>query len=299
MAGSILVPLDGSPFAEQALPLGISLAQRFGSSLLLMQAIPTPGAPRYLSGGAVGPMELQALFRDAAEEYLETVQARVQQELPEVETLVVEGPAGEAIARVADEEPITHVVMTTHGRTGLSRWTLGSVADRLRHLVHRPLLVVRPQGETGDEPPVPVAFKHIVVPLDGSPLAERVLPQAAEFARTYQAEIHLFRAISSWPPSLVGAEAAAFEMSWYEALREEAQHYLEQVAMPLRAAGLSVHQEVGAEPAADGILEYADRVEADLIAMTTHAREGLSRLVLGSVTDRVVRAGEAPVLVVR
>lgn len=299
MAGSILIPLDGSPFAEQALPLGISLAQRFGSALLLMQAIPTPGAPRYLSNNATSPLELQALFRDAANEYLESVREQVRQTLPEVETLVVEGSAGEAIARVADEEPVTYLVMTTHGRTGLSRWALGSVADRVRHLVHRPLLVLRPHDDATQAPVPPVTFKRILIPLDGSPLAERVLPLATEFARLYQAELYLFRAISSWPPSLVGAEAAAFEMSWYETLREEAQHYLEGVAVPLRAAGLSVHQEVGAEPAADGILDYADLVEADLIAMTTHAREGLSRLVLGSVTDRVVRAGEIPVLVVR
>ncbi|MDQ7029456.1 MAG: universal stress protein [Ardenticatenia bacterium] len=118
-------------------------------------------------------------------------------------------------------------------------------------------------------------------------------------ARAYGAELVLFRAVTM-PFSGVGVDAGmVIEAHYWDLAQEEAETYLQGVAGSLHQQGFTVRYEVGQEPVADAILACVERVQADLVAMTTHAREGLTRLIMGSVADRVVRAGQVPVLVVR
>lgn len=304
MSGPVLVPLDGSALAEWALPLGTSIAQHTGRPLWVVQVVPVPTrAVPSETGGVLTVDEMLDVLRSRAREYLSRVEEQVKATGVSVEGRIVTArTAAEGIAEVADEHHAAFVVMATHGYTGLSRWALGSVTDRVLHLTKRPLIAVRPpQGEeritlTAEALPL---LKRIVVPLDGSRLAEHVLPCVIDLAHAYGTKLFLYRVLTM-PFSGLGVDAGfALSAEFWNLAREEAETYLKGVAGSLQQQGIDVSYDVGTEPVADAILAFADQVEADLIAMTTHAREGLTRLIMGSVADRIVRAGHVPVLVVR
>jgi nucleotide-binding universal stress UspA family protein len=295
MFRSVLVPLDGSPFAEYALPLAASVARRAGAPLRLAQVMhplsdqffwaPEPGDP-------LG-VELRAQTRSRAQAYLEDAGRRLQGAgaVPVVCDVVEEGEGvAESIRGDVLRGGADLVVMTTHGRGALARSWLGSVADELARSLTVPLLLVRPGQEAldlGRE----VVLRHVLVALDGTPFAERVLGPAEALVRTMDADCTLVRAVPAAPASAGGVTVA-------DRLRREADEYLQAVAGRLRAGGLRVQTRVaaGAQPAAAILQEAAG---FDLVALESHGRGGLSRLLLGSVADKVVRGSEVPVLVCR
>ncbi|MDQ4076594.1 MAG: universal stress protein [Chloroflexota bacterium] len=298
MASFIVVPLDGSSLAEQALPLAVQIAKQTDAVLLLIRVVP-PMPLRYTPGSMANVQRLWETLRAAANRYLDDVARRLAETGVPVVTRLVEGDVGESIADMADAHLTSYTVISTHGHTGVRRWRVGSVANRVLHLTRCPLFILRPREEQQIDLVNLPEINRIVVPLDGSPLAEKVLPHAQEVAQVCDAELLLFRALAPMPPALVGAGRTSLEAEWYDPLRQGAQDYLSRVASRLQAEGANVRLEIARGPAADAILELAGREEADLIAMTTHVREGFRRAMLGSVTDRVVRAGEVPVLVTR
>jgi nucleotide-binding universal stress UspA family protein len=145
-------------------------------------------------------------------------------------------------------------------------------------------------------------YRHILVPLDGSELAEQVLPHVhALAANEGTTRITLLRAV---PPIFTtsvdySGMLATTAADALETLEDEAREYLERIAAQFRAEGYNVLVEVSAMPAAEAILDYADSQHADLIAIATHGRSGISRWVFGSVTQKVVQAAPVPVLVMR
>jgi nucleotide-binding universal stress UspA family protein len=145
-------------------------------------------------------------------------------------------------------------------------------------------------------------YRHILVPLDGSPLAEQVLPHVhALAANEGTSKITLLRAV---PPIFTtsvdySGMLATTAADALETLEDEARAYLDEIAAPFRAEGYSVHTEISAMPAAEAVLDYADSQHADLIAIATHGRSGISRWVFGSVTQKVVQNSPVPVLVIR
>jgi len=197
--------------------------------------------------------------------------------------------------------------MTTHGRGPVSRFWLGSVADQLLRRSSVPVLLIRP-GEGPPDFTRGLTSSKILVPLDGSALAEQILEPATQLGDLLGAEYMLLNVIS--PAFTVGYEAAADPMGHVaermmheiqetqRKLRTEAEAYLERVAGRLRKQGRIVHSRVAeSEQPAGAILEAARDLGADLIAVATHGRGGLTRLILGSVADKIVRGAAAPVLV--
>ena len=184
--------------------------------------------------------------------------------------------------------------MTTHGRSGFARWVMGSVADKVLRTSRRPLLLVhmRDEGQIAD-----VQLKRILVPLDGSPLAESVLPFVEDLAVGLDASLLLQSVIvptaalyagtllPSTPPVLTEIEGG---------MRE----YVNRVAKRLERAGIRVDTNVAIGYAAETILDAAKQGSADLIALSTHGRSGPERWVLGSVADAVVRHSDRPCLVI-
>lgn len=306
MKGPVIIPLDGSKLAKQAIPLGYSIAQHTDSEILLLQVMPKELNPIPANSDKSISIEEQAGNPLAlAETYLQSVADQLKREGgPVVSYAVVFGTPGESIAQEANEREASYVVMSTHGYTGFTRWMLGSVADRVLHLTERPLLLMRPPDEAeyegipkelSDLPQV----KRIVVPLEGLPLAEQILPHAKALAEAYgKADIRLFHAIPAFPAGLVPVHTAQLKQQWLALSHKEAESYLGKLVNELRAEGNTVQFAIRVGMPAEEILEYAAEVEADLVMMTTHAREGLSRFLLGSVTDRIVRAGQVPVMVV-
>ena len=297
----ILVPLDGSLFAEQALPLAMSIADRTGASLRLarvhvLYAFQDPNAARLPYDPA-----LDAAGKQQEALYLNGVVERLAALAPVPVTAdVVNGMTADAILEEARASKADLIVMTTHGRGPMSRFWLGSVADELLRRATVPILLIRPHEEVPEltRPPV---LKHLLIPLDGTPLSERVLEPGLVLGRALEARYTLLRLITPWlfpghDPTIdspTGEGNGRLELQLLEAST-----YLEAVADRLRKQGCSVQTRVAIhrQPAA-GILEEARKMGVDCIALATHGRGGLKRLLLGSVADKVLRSATLPLLV--
>ncbi|MBX6363795.1 MAG: universal stress protein [Gemmatimonadetes bacterium] len=300
MLRSILVPLDGSMFAEHALPYALLLARQFGARLRLVQAHEPPVPIEYAAELPTAFYEdeamrerewqaLQALAMSLARNWGVTATPRRR-----------DGEPVAALAREVIDADADMVVMSTHGRGPLARAWLGSVADGLLRAVRVPLLLVRPRGEAVERAPRG-PLRSILVPLDGSSLSERVLEHAVPLAVRSHSRLMLLRTI---PASVPGPAPHAFAgggVAESDAvvgqLRVEARHALERVAARLDVAADCVV--VPAASPATGILDYAARKDVDLIAMSTHGYGGFTRLLHGSVADKVIRGASTAVLVVR
>ncbi len=316
MLQSILVPLDGSVFAEHALPFAVSIARQTGATLRLLRVVP-PLADYFFWAPMPGdPMEgeLRQLHRTEAQNYLDGVVGRLKGSgFGTVSSDVVEEQEGvsESIGADVARMGVNLVVMTSHGRGAVSRVWFGSVADKLVRTLPVPVLLVRPcDHPLGNDLGRRVNLKHFILALDGTPLAERILEPALVIGKALGATFTLICVVRpAWPVfSPHGAAGSTEEPSlkWTDAQkidgkqRHNAEVYLQTVAERLRAEGTTVQTRVCvAERAAAAILEQAAAGGADLIGLQTHGRGGISRLMLGSVADKVVRGSSLPVLVGR
>jgi nucleotide-binding universal stress UspA family protein len=304
MYRSILVPLDGSPFSEHALPLALSIARRAGATLQLAHVHTTIISLYGVDGLPVLDATLDIQMRESERAYLDGMARRLSAswDIP-ITSALLDGPTvDEAIHSHAQASGIDLVVMTTHGRGGLARAWLGSVADTLVRHVSIPILLVRPHDVVPAllEQAHPPILTHILVPLDGSALAEQILSHALALGTAMRAEYTLLQAIE---PVVLGYAPAAYAAGLDDRLmaeaRAEAQIYLDQVAAPLRNEALRVRTQVVVGPPAPAILDYARAHSVDLIAMATHGRGGVARMLLGSVADKVVRLAKCAVMLVR
>ncbi len=307
MIGPVIIPLDGSKLAEQAITLGYSIAQHTNRDVLLLQVMEKdtnslPSRPEQ----AMRIDELHDYTTSQAKAYLQSVVEQLQVSGgPSVSYNIVFGRPGESIAHVANTREATYVVMSTHGYTGFTRWMMGSVADRVLHLIERPLILIHPpQNVPYEELEQQMTelpdIKKIVVPLEGLPLAEQILPYVEQLASAYgEADIMLFHSLPAFPAGLVPIQTEKLKQQWQSLSHEEAETYLGNVVGQLREQGHTVQFAIRVGMPAEEILEYTKEVDADLIMMTTHARDGINRFLLGSVTSRVVQGGDIPVMVIR
>jgi nucleotide-binding universal stress UspA family protein len=213
------------------------------------------------------------------------------------ESAVTAGDPGDAILSEADAKDADLIAMSTHGRSGLTRWVLGSVADKVVHRTMKPLLIVRAR-DAREHPPATV--NRVLVPLDGSPLSLSVLPYVEDLAATLGASLVLFNGV---PPLDVypGAETTAARVgNVIDDLLEQGRAFLAQVEAEIEARGKTQARSVVTIGfAVDEITRVAEEVNAGLIAMATHGRSGVDRWVMGSVADGVVRRSSLPCLLVR
>jgi len=298
---SILVPLDGSPFAEQALPLARELARATRSKLRLVLVHELPGPPVDVASARLYT-SIEVAVRKSERAYLQGVAARLREASPtRVHTALLGGPIGPALATYVEEIGADLIVMSTHGRGPFRRFWLGSVADHLVRTAEVPVLLVRPSEEATGQAPPPV-IQEILVPLDGSPLAEAALGPASAVAGALGAGLLLLQVVQ--PIVLMTDPPLAVPTGYDDRLttirRREAQDYLDSLRDKLGAQGLRVSTAaVVGGPLAPTILELAGPDRVGLIAIATHGRGGLRRLALGSVADKLVRGADQPVLVVR
>ncbi len=298
---SILVPLDGSTFAGHALPLAARIADRTGGKLRLVLVHELPSAPLDpIAAKMFTSMELAT--RRAERGYLRGVQARLREGGTRMSSAVtMTGSPGPALRQYVEELGVDLIVMATHGRGGVRRAWLGSVADYLIRNLNIPVLLVRPQEGVEEPERVPTPLQ-LLVPLDGSPLAEEALPLAVELARALDLEIALVQVVA---PVLPSSDAAfpvpsAYDEDFTASVRDQAQDYLDDLAQGLRDRGLraTAAATIGWN-AADALLGLARPEQVALMVTATHGRGGLRRLALGSVADKLVRGAEVPVLVYR
>ncbi len=297
MNGTILVPLDGLPLAEQALPLAARLAYGLDAGLRLTHVIdPMATHITYHHGVPWSIDDERRQMQNNATYYLTYVKDTWCNTGVQIAGEVIEGGVGEAVVELAAQRQATYIVMTTHAKTGLARVALGSVADYVMRESPCPVILIPPQHGTK---PVHLAPLHnILVPLDGSLFAEAALANAKTLARTFHAKLHLFRVTSIVPTATIYPQRIPLPSTLPEEVYALTEHYLTHIQEQLLQEGFHVDSHLGMGTPGDAILSHAEKISADLIAMSTHARTGVSRTVLGSTADHVVRAGNTPVLLV-
>lgn len=299
MYTKILIPLDGSKTAEKVLPYARFLSGTLKLPVELLAVVDIVEMAAHLS--AERAIHLEAMIQDSvrnSEEYLR----RVAGTLPGAATkcTVEKGTAEQMIIETAASDKGTLVTMATHGRSGINRWLLGSVAEKVLRGTSNSLLLVRATEEGKVEGAV--TLKSVIVPLDGSELAERMLSTVAELAKTLKLEVVLFRAYSI-PYNAYATAEGYYAMDYEELLKgmkEEAVAYLEKEIEAVKKLGVDkVSYTVKEGFAADEIISLARITPEGLIAMSTHGRSGVKRWMLGSVTETVVRHTSDPVWVIR
>ena len=297
---AVAVPLDGSKLAEQALPVAAAIARAAGARLrlILIHQLPPPpndkaSAKLYVSIGVALRKSQRDYLRRLAKQLGETYGVKVTAVSPT-------GPVAETLSEWIHDAGADLVVMTTHGRGAIERALLGSVADRLVRTLEVPIILLRPPADD-TAPASDWTPREIVVGLDGSRLAEAALPPAVELAGLFRAPLTVLQVIEPLPvvadPPL--SFATGYDERISEALRREAQDYLDSVAEGLRKDGLQVHGVARLGWSAAGVMVQLTPERAGLIAVATHGRGGLKRALLGSVADKLIRTAQVPVLVVR
>ena len=294
MAYKVLVPLDGSRVAENSLAYLDALRSMGESEILLISVVDEDA-----QGTALDPKESIAREENLLATYLREVSAQIHEHIGiDVATKLVVGSPGPSVIDEATRFAPDLLVVSTHGRSGLSRWRLGSVADKIIRGATCNTLVVGPKASERApwvDARIMEPFKTILAPLDGSTLAESALPVVQSFAQSYGSAVHLVTAVAI--PAISGAMGGAvYEPDLLPNLIEGARQYL--VGKAATLAGVEVTTKVEMGGAAAMLDDYVTEHAIDLVIMTSHGRGGYVRTALGSVADRLI-ACAAPVLIVR
>ncbi len=299
MYSKILVPLDGSKMAEKVLPYARYLAGKFEVPVELLAVVDIAEVASHMTSEKA--RFLDTIIDDAVRRhtsYLESVTTTFAGS--DVRCSVEKGKAEDTIIEKAATDKAMLITMATHGRSGLNRFLLGSVAEKVLRGMVNPLLLIRATEAAKSEGEA--MLKAIIVPLDGSDLAEGVLPLAAGMAKKLDLEIELFRTYHI-PYNVYGGEEGFYAGNYEEMLagvRDEAAQYLDKKAAELKNLGVAKVTCVTKEGlAADEIILLGQKTPDNLIAMSSHGRSGVKRWVLGSVAEAVVRHCGDPVLITR
>lgn len=285
----ILLPLDGSAFAERAAPVAQHLALALHAELLIVRVVPTLVWAYAAAGGPTSADAYQRLLEEEAREvdhYLSRMALSGEALGIKTHTIAARGDAASGLLDIIKDEAIDLVVMSTHGRTGATRFALGSVADRVLRGGTAPTLLLRSLNN-GDAAAPKVELSRAVVTVDGSHLGEFAFDMVEALAGSVITSVTLLRVL----PLEVGAGQT-----------QDARNYLYDAERRLRerlgASGVEVTTALEYGPTAERILEDAEQ-RRDLIVMATHGETGARRWAYGSVTDRVLHGARTPMLIVR
>jgi nucleotide-binding universal stress UspA family protein len=294
----ILVPLDGSQLAEVALPYAKELAIHLGSEILLVNVrmpAENPDEPEhrvYISKMAA-----------ATEQDIKKSSALLPGGKVKVESAII-GSSGllthpaEEIIDYAEKENISLIVLATHGRTGISRWALGSTANKVVRASKCPVLLIRAKTDVSKS----VHLGKILVPLDGSKQSEAVLPYIENLASKLKTKVILLHVIAQPYHVYAGTEGVVEVPYTKEELKmkeADAKNYLERAAKVLTGKGVRMSTQVEMGEPAEEIIKAEREISADIVAMSTHGHSGFGRWEHGSITDKVLHAGNTPLLLVR
>jgi nucleotide-binding universal stress UspA family protein len=324
MVKRLVVPLDQSKFSESALPLARGLAAQLDLPLTLLSVIDAPGSllraqggprevvaagsgnerpadpmmgssPAY-SGPAVSQKDLDKLAERVAQasQYLHRIAETFTDRSVEIE--VVYGEPAERILSFAGTREDPAIVMASHGRSGISRMLLGSVAARVVQATRHPVFVVRGTGSSVSDGETRV--EKLLVPLDQSNFASQALANVQRIFGPSGLDLVLLRVVETQRAR--GAYEHPASEEFVHSARQDAESYLEQKASELRARGNSVMCDLSEGRVAERINATAHTYDVDLIAMATHGSSAdFRRLVLGSVAEQVLHEADKPLLLIR
>jgi nucleotide-binding universal stress UspA family protein len=298
MYETIIAPTEASDFEKAAIAVAANLAERFGATLHLVQVLPLPIVAETLPQFPATEITLQALA-DEKRSRLEELEALGEEVRANGRVNVVtdlkEGNVNQTLADYAKELNADLVVMSSHSRGGLKRVNLGSVTDFLIRNTHRPVLVVRPDAAFASEASL-VTQRRIVVPLDGSALAEQILPEVVKFASVINAAVTVVHVLT--PQTYSQKRIMQPGLPWWDTDMENAEAYLSWPVDYLTKHGVSAGKQVILHTdVATAILDYAARNRADVIGIGTNGIGGIHRFVFGTIADEITRNAPMSVLV--
>jgi nucleotide-binding universal stress UspA family protein len=294
----IMAPTEGSDSERAAISVAVKLAQRFDADLRLVRVESTP---LVIEPVPQTPMLMvtEQSFRDEHLASLHKLEAlgtecRALGEI-RVITALEDGPVGPTLRAYAGKFNVDLIVMSSHSRGGLKRIALGSITDYLIRRTNIPVLVVRPPvsfiGATPGQ-----AVSRIVVPLDGSELAEQILPNVAALALRLESTVSLMHVLT--PISYSQKQIMQPGLPWWDADIAAADAFLTRAASYLSEEGLAVSKDVVlSDDIPTAILDYSARTRADIIALATSGSGGMGRFAFGTVADQVTRKSASSLLV--
>ncbi len=273
----IVVPLDGSPLAEVALPYAEEVAGKMESEIVLLTVLASEEPEEYLNHQHyVG--KIVDITKRQVDKYSESKGSKSIKVGPATRT----GNPAEGILDYVEKGNMCLIVMATHGRSGVGRWAVGSVADKIvRATTRQPLMLIRAKGAHPDVRAKRI-LKKALIPLDGSTISEAVIPYFAEIARRLRMDLTLLRVITKNNGSCASADA-----------------YLGEWCQQLADRGINTKYEVRAGSPADEIIDLADELASDLVVMSTRGQTGVNIWSLGSVAQKVLLGGNTPLLLIR
>lgn len=291
MFSKILLPQDGSPLAELAVPYVKVLAMAFQSQVTVLTVCEAARGP----AGRANTSYCNLVAHRIRERMADELPAGLRDN---VKAAVVFGNPAREILRHAQVYSADLIAMATHGWSGLRRWVLGSVADRVIQAAGAPVFLVRGQKDLD-----PLSSRWpgagLLVPLDGYPEAEHALPHAQELAAKMKLRVQLLRVAMPDPSDRMSGMDLLYTEEIIEYIKAGAEPYVALMARRLRDKGIVSSYKVAFGRPAEEILDVAKESGVDLIVMATHGFMGFKRLMLGSIADRVIRGADTPILVVR
>lgn len=306
MFKKILVPLDTSELSEIALPYAEEMAPKLGSEIILMHVgTPADGTDKSEHKAYVNKATAAVERRIKNAPALPSGEkATVKSTITELPSLIAD-PAAE-ILDYAEKEKVDLIIMATHGRTGISRWALGSTANKVARAAACPLLLIR----AGARKPAKVSLENILVTLDGSKPGEAVLPYVENLASRLKSRVSLLNIVEPlyhvYPYAeglgyygTAGVVRVPYNDEEMKPMKEVAEKYMKDVNDKLSTRGVKTSYEVGIGSPGEEIIKVEGKTHPDMVVMSTHGHSGFGRWEHGSVTDKVLHAGSAPLLLVR
>lgn len=304
MLHKILAPLDGSELADAVLPHVVSLTGINGTTVTLLHVLEADG----FTSLEIDPVEWH-LRKSEAQTYLSEASERLQQQGVMTNQIVLEGRAADRIVEYAQREDVDLVVLSTHGKGGLSGWNVSSIAQKVIHRVRKSTLIVpshhsinyleSPVGHRGSEAGTqPVNYRRILVPLDGSSRAECVLPVAEALAQKHKAELMLVHVVTQ--PEMIqrmplSDEDKELTRQVVERNRQEASRYFEQLER--RISPKPTTHIVESDNVEYTLLDLSERESVDLVLLTAHGHTGHNGSAYGRLATSFIGHGSIPLYV--
>jgi nucleotide-binding universal stress UspA family protein len=302
MFDTILVPLDGSQLADCVLPHVVSIARSFDAEVTLLRMLEKNQAN--ISAQLFDLLNWQ-INKTKATLYLDKIQAQLQTSNIRVQTEVLEGLIAEGITEYAQNRGMKLIILSSHGRHGLTQWGISSITQKIILSAHTSLLIVRAHQYVGhsDELAEAPVYRHLLVPLDGSQRAENVLPAVTQLANFHTSQIHLVQVVQTpemarqMPPVREDIELSNRVV---KRNREEAEHYLEQLKSRSYLEGITIQTHlIASDNAAVALHQLAEQENIDLVVLSAHGYSGNHQWPYGSMVNNFIMYGKASLLIVQ
>jgi nucleotide-binding universal stress UspA family protein len=302
MFDTILVPLDGSQLADCVLPHVVAITRSFDAEITLLRMLEKNQAG--VSAQMFDLLNWQ-INKTKSALYLEKTKARLQELGLRARTAVIEGLVAEGIIEYAQSQGMKLIVLSSHGRNGLTQWGISSITQKIILSAQTSLLIVRAHqyGVYADELSAAPLYQRILVPLDGSQRAENVLPIITQLAHYHNSQVHLAHVVKTpemarqMPPA---PEDVDLTTRVVERNREEAANYLEQLRSRSYLEGIDVHAHlITSDHAAVALHQLEEQEQIDIVVLNAHGYSGIHQWPYGSMVNNFILYGKVPLLIVQ